>query len=89
MTIDIISYTDAQFAALTEEQLREVKSAQQKKNRLAVALEEKVEKDPQRLFWIRRRKQMLSTMLQELRDLAELTERYYERGYYRNEKYTL
>ncbi|MBQ1263893.1 MAG: hypothetical protein IIV87_02100 [Oscillospiraceae bacterium] len=51
--------------------------------------EEKVEKDPQRLFWIRRRKQMLSTMLQELRDLAELTEHYYERGYYRNEKYRL
>ncbi len=51
--------------------------------------QEKTEQDPQKLFWIRRRKQMLSTMLQELRDLAELTERYYERGYYRNEKYRL
>ncbi len=51
--------------------------------------QEKTEKDPQKLFWIRRRKQMLSTMLQELRDLAELTEHYYERGYYRNEKYRL
>lgn len=50
---------------------------------------EKTERDPQKLFWIKRRKQMLSTMLQELRDLAELTERYYERGYYRNEKYRL
>lgn len=51
--------------------------------------QEKTEKDPQKLFWICRRKQMLSTMLQELRDLAELTEHYYERGYYRNEKYRL
>lgn len=51
--------------------------------------QEKTERDPQKLFWIRRRKQMLSTMLQELRDLTELTERYYERGYYRNEKYRL
>ena len=41
MTIDIISYTDAQFAELSEEQLLEVKSAQLKKNRLDVQLQEK------------------------------------------------
>ena len=34
MTIDIISYTDAQFAALTAEQLLEVQQAQLKKKEL-------------------------------------------------------
>ena len=32
---------------------------------------------------------MLSVMLREARDLAVLTERYYDRGYHRNAKYTL
>ncbi len=32
---------------------------------------------------------MLSTMLREARELAVLCERYYERGYRRNAKYTL
>ena len=32
---------------------------------------------------------MLSTMLREARELAVLTERYYERGYRRNVKYTI
>ena len=45
MTIDIISYTDAQYAALTEEQLLEVKSAQQKKNRLDLQLQEDLERE--------------------------------------------
>lgn len=41
MEIDIISYTDAQYATFSVEQLLEVRSAQQKKNRLT----EKLEKD--------------------------------------------
>ena len=32
---------------------------------------------------------MLTTMLREARELAVLTERYYDRGYRRNGKYTL
>jgi BMFP domain-containing protein YqiC len=32
---------------------------------------------------------MLSTMHREARELAALTERYYDRGYYRNGKYTV
>ena len=32
---------------------------------------------------------LLSTMLREARELAVLTERYYERSYRRNEKYTV
>ena len=50
MKIDIISYTDAQFAALTEEQLLEVKSAQLKKNRLKAALTENLQKEKYRLM---------------------------------------
>ena len=49
MEIDIISYTPTQYAALTEEQLLEVKSAQLKKNRLTVALEEDLQKEKHRL----------------------------------------
>ncbi len=32
---------------------------------------------------------MLSTMLREARELAVLCERYYDRGYHRNAKYTI
>lgn len=35
------------------------------------------------------RVRILSTMLRESRELAVLTERYYERGYRRNVKYTI
>ena len=49
MEIDIISYTDKQYAALTEEQLLEVKSAQLQKNRLQSALAENIEKEKHRL----------------------------------------
>ena len=38
---------------------------------------------------LRERILMLSTMLREARELAVLTQRYYERGYRRNAKYTL
>ncbi|MBQ8322564.1 MAG: hypothetical protein IJX91_01210 [Clostridia bacterium] len=50
MTIDIISYTAEQFAALTAEQLLEVKTAQLQKNRLLLKLEEEKEKEKQRLL---------------------------------------
>ena len=40
MEIDIINYTDEQYAVLSEEQLLEVKSAQMKKNNLLKKLEE-------------------------------------------------
>ncbi len=44
--------------------------------------------DPEEIWHIRRRIHELSTMLTEMNELAELTARYYERGYYRGEKYT-
>lgn len=46
-------------------------------------------KDPEQIWHIKRRIAELTPMLTQVNELAELTERYYERGYYRNEKYTL
>ena len=47
------------------------------------------EQDPDRIWRIQRRITELTPMLTEMNELAELTARYYERGYYRNEKYTV
>ena len=52
------------------------------------AVLERTENEDQRLI-LNERIHMLSTMLREARELAVLTERYYERGYRRNAKYTL
>ncbi|MBQ7880158.1 MAG: hypothetical protein IJ317_05865 [Clostridia bacterium] len=49
MVIDIITYTDAQYAALTAEQLLEVKSAQLKKNTLDRKLQDDLETEKHRL----------------------------------------
>lgn len=49
----------------------------------------KTERDPEKRFWIDRRAHALTVMLTQLNELAELTEHYYERSYYRNEKYRL
>ena len=46
-------------------------------------------RDREELFWIDRRMSVLTAMLTQVNELAELTEHYYERGYYRNEKYRL
>lgn len=45
--------------------------------------------DPAEIFQIKRRIGELTPMLTQMNELAELTARYYERGYYRSEKYTL
>ncbi len=52
------------------------------------AVLERTENEDQRLM-LNERIHMLSIMLREARELAVLTERYYERGYRRNAKYTL
>ena len=45
--------------------------------------------DPEESCQLQDRIRMLSTMLREARELAVLTERYYDRGYRRNAKYTI
>lgn len=50
MKIDIISYTDTQYEALTAEQIQEVKAAQMQKNNLERALAEAKRKEKHRLI---------------------------------------
>ena len=45
--------------------------------------------DPEEIWHLKRRIGELTPMLTEMNELAELTAHYYDRGYYRSEKYTL
>ncbi len=45
--------------------------------------------DPEEIWHLKRRIAELTPMLTQMNELAELTEHYYDRGYYRNEKYTV
>ncbi|MGM9588731.1 MAG: hypothetical protein ACI3V0_00965 [Faecousia sp.] len=45
--------------------------------------------DPDEKWHLERRLADLAPMLTQVNELAELTARYYESGYWRNEKYTL
>ena len=45
--------------------------------------------DPEKIWNLKRRIGELTPMLTQMNELAELTAHYYERGYYRNGKYTL
>ena len=47
------------------------------------------ETDPEKAWHLRRRIAELTPILTQMNELAELTAHYYDRGYYRNEKYTL
>lgn len=47
------------------------------------------ETDPEKIWHLKRRIAELTPILTEMNELAELTARYYERGYWRSEKYTL
>lgn len=45
--------------------------------------------DPEEIFQMKRRIQELTPMLTQMNELAELTAHYYDRGYWRSDKYTL
>ena len=45
--------------------------------------------DPEEIWRIKRRIADLTPMLTQMNELAELTAHYYDRGYYRCEKYTV
>ena len=45
--------------------------------------------DPEEIWHLKRRIAELTPLLTQMNELAELTARYYERGYYRNEKYCI
>ena len=45
--------------------------------------------DPEEIWHLKRRIAELSPLLTEMNELAELTAHYYDRGYWRSEKYTV
>lgn len=45
--------------------------------------------DPEECWHLKRRIAELTPILTQMNELAELTAHYYDRGYWRNEKYTL
>ena len=77
MTLEELSLTYREAAVPLRARLREL--------RLALAAEE----DPEEIFRLKRRIAELTPMLTQVNELAELTAHYYERGYWRSEKYTL
>ena len=54
---------------------------------LRIAL--KTAEEPEEIWHLKRRIAELTPMLTQMNELAELTAHYYERGYWRNAKYTL
>lgn len=46
-------------------------------------------RDPQQRWHIKQRIAELTPILTQMNELADLTAHYYERGYWRNEKYTV
>lgn len=45
--------------------------------------------DPESIWQLKRRISELTPMLTQMLELAELTAHYYDRGYYRDQKYTI
>lgn len=75
---------------LTQLSLSYRQSAQLLRNRLQelrTALDQT--QDPDEVFQLRYRIGRLAPILTEMNELAELTAHYYDRGYWRSEKYTL
>ena len=77
MSLTELSQSYEYSASLLRKRLREL--------RLAIAETE----DPEEIFHLKRRIGELTPMLTQMNELAELTARYYERGYWRNGKYTM
>ena len=76
MTLEEISKTYRQAAEPLRERLQQLR------------MELVRETNPQIAFSLKTRIAQMTPILTQLNELAELTEHYYERGYWRNEKYT-
>ncbi len=95
MTIDIINYTEAQYAALSAVKLQEVREAQMKKNALVAKLESQKAKEKARLIdrgifpssiWARREAELTEACEAEINVLRETLLFYL---HYANEKGTV
>ena len=77
MTLQELSRCYEEAAVPLRNRLRELRQA------LAAA------EDPEEIWHIKRRIGELTPMLTQMNELADLTAHYYDRGYWRSEKYTL
>jgi len=77
MTMLELSRSYAESASLLRSRLYQLRRALEKA------------KDPEEIWHLKRRITELTPLLTEMNDLAELTARYYDRGYWRSEKYTV
>ena len=77
MTLLEMSVYYADSAALIRTRMAELKAA------------ERAETDPQAVRCLQLRIETLRPLLREMRELAVLTARYYDRSYHKHEKYTL
>ena len=77
MTLQELSREYEASAALLRARLRQLRQE------LAAA------EDSEEIWHLKRRIAELTPMLTQMNELADLTAHYYERGYYRSEKYTL
>lgn len=77
MTLRQIAYGYREAAVPLRRRLRELRQAL------------KTTEDPEEIFHLKRRIAELTPMLSECNALAALCDHYYERGYYRDERYTL
>jgi len=77
MTMTELSHSYEESAALLRSRLKLL--------RQAVA----VSRDPEEIWHLKRRIADLTPILTQMNELADLTAHYYDRGYWRNEKYTV
>ena len=77
MTLAELSPHYQQAALLLRNRLRELRQALD------------TETDPDTIWHLQQRIRQLRPMLVEMNELADLTAHYYERGYYRNGRYSL
>ena len=76
MTLEELSETYREAAKPLRERLKQLR------------MELVTETNPQIALSLKTRIAQMTPILTQLNELAELTEHYYERGYWRNEKYT-
>ena len=77
MTLMELSRTYEDSAALLQDRLRYLRKLKS------------ASKDPEEIWHLKRRIAELAPILTQMNELAELTAHYYDRGYWRNEKYTV
>jgi len=77
MTLTQISRDYEASAQLLRQRMKEIRRAMHQTE------------DPEELWQLQRRLAELTPILTQMNELADLTAHYYDRGYWRNEKYTL